>query len=158
MKIEVKGQVCAAYSFDKAGIPKVFHCEQDLLINLIVLSPKHARRKFRLHIFEAWDFKCCYCGSQLNPDTATIDHILPKHKGGHNVRSNMSCCCSSCNRSKGSTLLVDWYNEKNPNYTKERFDKILEWTEQKPCSIKLPSSDNASSYIDDDLSISWIAV
>ena len=70
----------------------------------------------------------------------------------------MSCCCSSCNRSKGSTLLKDWFTETNANYTKERFDKIIEWTEQKPYSIKLPSSDSASPYIDDDLQISWIAV
>jgi len=149
--------VCAAYSFDKTGMPKVFHCEQDLLVNLIVLSPKLARRQFRKHIFESWDWKCAYCGKQLTPDTATIDHILPKHKGGHNVRSNMCCCCNSCNRAKGSSLVEDWYTEQQLFYTKERFDKIMIWLEQKPYSIKLPSTEGAQPYIDNDSYISWIA-
>ena len=35
-------------------------------------------------------------------------------------------------------MLKDWFTETNANYTKERFDKIIEWTEQKPYSIKLP--------------------
>ena len=30
----------------------MFHCEQDLLANLIVLSPKNARKEFRNHIQE----------------------------------------------------------------------------------------------------------
>ena len=140
-----------------AGIPKVFHCEQDLLVNLIVLSPKDARKKFRNYIFESWNWECAYCGKKLTPDTATIDHILPKHKGGHNVRSNMACCCSSCNRSKGSSLVENWYTETNMHFTKERFDKINMWLEQKPNSIKLPSADHAQPYIDNDFFISWIA-
>jgi len=150
--------VCAAYSFDIAGIPQVFHCEQDLLVNLIVLSPKAARRKFRAFIFESWDWECAYCGKKLTADTATIDHILPKHKGGHNIRSNMACCCSSCNRAKGSTLLNDWYTEELPYFTEERFDRITAWVEQKSCSIKLPSTELAQAYIDDDISISWVAI
>jgi len=135
----------------------VFHCEQDLLVNLIVLSPKDARKKFRNYIFESWNWECAYCGKKLTPDTATIDHILPKHKGGHNVRSNMACCCSSCNRSKGSSLVENWYTETNMHFTKERFDKINVWLEQKPNSIKLPSADYAQPYIDNDFFISWIA-
>ena len=135
----------------------MFHCEQDLLVNLIVLSPKDARKKFRNYIFESWNWECAYCGKKLTSDTATIDHILPKHKGGHNIRSNMACCCSSCNRAKGSSLVENWYTETNMNYTKERFDKINQWLEQKPNSIKLPSAEYAQPYIDNDFFISWIA-
>ena len=83
----------------------MIHCEQDLLANLIELSPKNARHKFRQCIFESWDWKCAYCDKQLDNKTATIDHILPKFKGGHNVKSNMICSCSKCNRLKGSNLL-----------------------------------------------------
>ena len=135
----------------------MFHCEQDLLVNLIVLSPKDARKKFRNYIFESWNWECAYCGKKLTSDTATIDHILPKHKGGHNIRSNMACCCSNCNRAKGSSLVENWYTETNMNYTKERFDKINQWLEQKPNSIKLPSAEYAQPYIDNDFFISWIA-
>jgi 5-methylcytosine-specific restriction endonuclease McrA len=135
----------------------MFHCEQDLLANLVVLTPKLARRKFRQHIFEAWEWKCAYCDKQLSENTATIDHIVPKHKGGQNVRNNMACCCNSCNRSKASTLLADFYNAENPNYSEERLVKLKAWMEQKSCSIKLSSPGTATPYISHDFYVGWIA-
>jgi CRISPR/Cas system Type II protein with McrA/HNH and RuvC-like nuclease domain len=135
----------------------MFQCEQDLLANLIVLTPKHARRKFRQHIFEAWEWKCAYCDKQLNEDTATIDHIVPKHKGGHNVKNNMACCCSGCNRSKGSTPLQVWYDESNRNFSDDRLVKLKQWMEQKPCSMKLPATETATPYIASDFYIGWVA-
>ena len=75
----------------------MINCEQDLLVNLIELSPQNARRKFRQSIFESWEWKCAYCSKELDSNSATIDHIVPKYKGGHNVKSNMVCSCSKCN-------------------------------------------------------------
>jgi CRISPR/Cas system Type II protein with McrA/HNH and RuvC-like nuclease domain len=134
----------------------VIHCEQDLLANLIELSPKNARHKFRQCIFEAWDWKCAYCDKELNKDTATIDHILPKFKGGHNVKSNMICSCSKCNRLKGSNHLEDWYNPTYKFYQEERLGKIKYWMEQSS-SIKILSSDKATPYITNDFDIGWVA-
>ncbi|MGA0128667.1 MAG: HNH endonuclease [Burkholderiales bacterium] len=135
----------------------MFHCEQDLLANLVVLTPKLARRKFRQHIFEAWNWKCAYCDKELTENTATIDHILPKHKGGQNIRQNMACCCTNCNRSKASSLLNEFYTPQNRNYSEERLVKLKQWMEQKPCSIKLSSFEAAVPYIYNDGSIGWIA-
>ena len=134
----------------------MFNCEHDLLVNLIVLTPKLARRKFRQHIFEAWHWKCAYCNQQLTQDSATIDHILPKHKGGQNVRNNMMCSCANCNRSKGSTLLDVWFSSDNRNISEERLVKIQKWLQQKPSSIKLPFTE-PSVLIDNDLSGGWLA-
>lgn len=135
----------------------MYQCERDLLANLVVLTPKLARRKFRQDIFEAWNWKCAYCDKQLNENTATIDHILPKHKGGQNIRTNMACCCSNCNRSKASSLLSSFYTPENQNFSEERLVKLKEWMEQRPCSIKLSSADSAVPYIANDFSIGWVA-
>lgn len=135
----------------------MFNSEDDLLVNLIVLTPKLARKKFRQHIFEAWGWRCAYCDRLLDDRTATIDHILPKHKGGHTVKNNMACACSSCNRAKASILLQDFFNESNPCYCKKRLDKLKQWMEQKPCSIKLSSAESAIPYISNDFYIGWIA-
>lgn len=43
-------------------------------------------------------FRCVYCGSQRQ---LTIDHVIPKSKGGQNTWSNMVTCCSKCNSKKG---------------------------------------------------------
>ena len=105
----------------------MFHSENDLLANLIVLTPKNARQKFREYIFNLWNWKCAYCDVELNEITATIDHIIPKYRGGLHVKTNMCCCCTECNRSKGSTRLEDWYKKGNVHYCEERFVKLKQW-------------------------------
>ena len=135
----------------------MINCEQDLLVNLIELSPRNARRKFRQSIFESWEWKCAYCDKELDIKSATIDHIVPKYKGGHNVKSNMICSCSKCNRSKGSVLLEDWYNPSNSYYSEERLCKIKHWIEDNSAPIKLVSSDKATPYITNDFYIGWIS-
>ncbi len=134
----------------------MFNCEHDFLVNLIALTPKLARKKFRQHIFESWEWKCAYCDKQLSQDSATIDHILPKHKGGQNVKNNMLCSCSECNRLKGSAVLDVWFCKNNRNFSEERLVKIQQWMQQKPCSIKLPFTE-PSVLIDNDLSGGWLA-
>ena len=135
----------------------MINCEQDLLVNLIELSPRNARRKFRQSIFESWEWKCAYCDKELDTKSATVDHIVPKFKGGHNVKSNMICSCSKCNRSKGSVLLEDWYNPSNSYYSEERLGKIRHWIEDNSVPIKLVSSDKATPYITNDFYIGWIS-
>lgn len=135
----------------------MFHCEDDLLVNLVVLTPKLARRKFRQHIFEAWEWRCAYCDKQLSEHTATIDHVIPKHKGGQNIRSNMAAACSNCNRAKASTLVDQWFTPELPFFCEKRLDKLSKWMEQKPHSIKLPSAEPAVPYISNDFYIGWVA-
>ena len=48
------------------------------------------------------DFNTCqYCGSSAE----SIDHIIPKSKGGENVWSNVVACCKRCNLIKADKLL-----------------------------------------------------
>ena len=135
----------------------MINCEQDLLVNLIELSPQNARRKFRQSIFQSWQWKCAYCDLKLDIDSATIDHVIPKFKGGHNVKSNMICSCSKCNTSKGSGMLEDWYNPSNLNYTEERLVKIKHWVENNSPTIKILSSDKVNPFIKNEFSLGWNA-
>ena len=136
----------------------MFQTENEFLQNLIVLSPKLARKKFRESIFESWDWKCMYCDKKLCKHTATVDHIKPKFKGGKSTRNNMGACCSQCNSNKGSRLVFDYYNETHPHFSKEKEAKIKEWIEQNTLLINLNSTENlATPYICHDVSIGWIA-
>ncbi len=47
---------------------------------------------------------CVYCGSKKN---LTIDHIIPKSKGGDNTWKNLVTCCSPCNLKKGDKSLEE---------------------------------------------------
>lgn len=51
----------------------------------------------RQRIFKRDKFTCSYCGSLKN---LTIDHILPKSRGGGNTWLNLTTCCKNCNRVK----------------------------------------------------------
>lgn len=51
-------------------------------------------------IYLAADGKCYYCGSDLDPMTATYDHVLPFERGGNNSPSNIVLCCIADNRAK----------------------------------------------------------
>lgn len=135
----------------------MFHTENELLAELIVLTPKLARKQFRRSIFEAWEWKCAYCEKKLCENTATIDHILPKHKGGHNTRNNLACCCTGCNSSKGSQLIQDWYTEAHGSYTEERAETLEKWMDQKPKSIYLTTAQQAVPYVCHDATIAWMA-
>ncbi|MBW2604181.1 MAG: HNH endonuclease [Deltaproteobacteria bacterium] len=44
-------------------------------------------------------FKCAYCGIQQRK--LTIDHIIPKSKGGGTTFENCVSSCKSCNNKKG---------------------------------------------------------
>ena len=51
----------------------------------------------RHRVFRRDNHKCVYCGSSKN---LTIDHVLPKSRGGGNTWANLVTCCKSCNRIK----------------------------------------------------------
>ena len=61
--------------------------------------------------------ECAYCGVEMDfdvrglvsaPRKATIDHIVPIHRGGGHVTGNVTLCCARCNSSKGSKPLDEW--------------------------------------------------
>lgn len=42
--------------------------------------------------------KCCYCGKDKN---LTIDHLIPRSRGGTNTWTNLVTSCFRCNSNKG---------------------------------------------------------
>ena len=57
----------------------------------------------RHNILKRDDYRCQYCAKQATP--LTIDHIVPKNKGGKDSWENLVAACSKCNTRKGDTLL-----------------------------------------------------
>ncbi len=44
---------------------------------------------------------CQYCGTLLRAKEITLDHVLPRSRGGGMSWSNIVCCCMPCNTAKG---------------------------------------------------------
>jgi 5-methylcytosine-specific restriction endonuclease McrA len=55
-------------------------------------------------IYKRDGYKCQYCSSTKN---LTLDHIIPKSKGGKTTYSNLVVACSSCNTKKGNKFLEE---------------------------------------------------
>ena len=46
--------------------------------------------------------QCQYCGVIESPREMTIDHVVPRSRGGENSWSNLVTCCKKCNQKKGN--------------------------------------------------------
>ena len=56
----------------------------------------------RLRIYMRDKFRCQYCGEKKNVDGLTLDHILPRSRGGDNSPVNVVTACVACNNRKGN--------------------------------------------------------
>src|SRR5207237_384745 len=47
---------------------------------------------------------CQYCGAVLSAAELTLDHVIPRSRGGSSTWENLVACCHACNRKKGNRL------------------------------------------------------
>lgn len=57
-------------------------------------------------ILERDHYQCAYCGSK-NKKILTIDHILPKSRGGRDTHQNLITACLPCNNWKSDRTPVE---------------------------------------------------
>jgi 5-methylcytosine-specific restriction endonuclease McrA len=56
----------------------------------------------RARIYMRDKFRCQYCGVKKTAGDLTLDHILPRSRGGDNSPVNVVTACVSCNGRKGN--------------------------------------------------------
>lgn len=56
----------------------------------------------RLRIYMRDKFRCQYCGDKKTASALTLDHILPRSRGGDNSAVNIVTACVTCNTRKGN--------------------------------------------------------
>jgi 5-methylcytosine-specific restriction endonuclease McrA len=61
----------------------------------------HRRKITRRAVFARDDWTCQYCGARSN---LTVDHVIPRSKGGASSWDNIVASCAPCNLRKGSAL------------------------------------------------------
>ena len=75
---------------------------------------------------------CAKCGKSLTLEKTTIDHLIPKYRGGTDELSNLIPMCKHCNKQKGSriveegelTYLEPFYSSENISELKKRIEDI----------------------------------
>lgn len=66
-------------------------------LNKYVHLPYRRMNLSKHNIFKRDGFACMYCGSD---NKLTLDHVMPKSRGGKNTWLNLVACCSKCNNRK----------------------------------------------------------
>jgi 5-methylcytosine-specific restriction endonuclease McrA len=61
----------------------------------------HRRKITRRAVFARDGWACQYCGSRAS---LTVDHVVPRSKGGGSNWENIVASCAPCNRRKGDAL------------------------------------------------------
>jgi 5-methylcytosine-specific restriction endonuclease McrA len=61
----------------------------------------HRRKITRRAVFARDNWTCQYCGARSN---LTVDHVIPRSKGGGSSWDNIVASCAPCNRRKGDAL------------------------------------------------------
>ena len=58
----------------------------------------------RRNLYRRDGFCCQYCNRSYAPSKLSIDHVLPRSRGGRTTWENCVLACVRCNRKKGSRL------------------------------------------------------
>lgn len=73
------------------------------IIRVLRFSRVHLQEvKFnRRNIFGRDHNACQYCGRKFSSSELSLDHVVPRSKGGSTSWGNLVCCCLKCNVRKG---------------------------------------------------------
>jgi 5-methylcytosine-specific restriction endonuclease McrA len=81
----------------------VFDAPSVILLNQYHHIPRRCVPLTRKAALERYDFTCAYCQSYGN----TIDHVIPRSRGGQHSWDNVVIACFRCNNKKSDSLLSE---------------------------------------------------
>jgi len=70
------------------------------LLRTVKVRPLYVRFS-RENVYLRDGHQCQYCGKPCRNDELTLDHILPRSRGGRTTWKNIVTACVECNRIKG---------------------------------------------------------
>jgi 5-methylcytosine-specific restriction endonuclease McrA len=81
--------------------------DEPVIVQLLanVRVPRMALRPTRANIMLRDEDTCQYCGKHSRD--LTLDHVVPRSRGGEGTWENLVACCRACNGRKGNRLLKD---------------------------------------------------
>ena len=66
--------------------------------------PYQTRALSRKNILLRDRYTCQFCGRVCAAAELTLDHVIPRSRGGHTDWDNLVACCHACNNLKGDRL------------------------------------------------------
>ncbi|MCC5920876.1 MAG: HNH endonuclease [Cyclobacteriaceae bacterium] len=86
------------------SVSQKFNAPAVIKIRRYVNIPYKGVMLSRQNIFKRDNQTCQYCGSKKD---LTLDHVIPRSKGGKSTWNNLVTACKKCNSLKGDMLLEE---------------------------------------------------
>tara|TARA_R100001510_G_scaffold56437_1_gene62020 strand:- start:637 stop:1143 length:507 start_codon:yes stop_codon:yes gene_type:complete len=86
---------------DEISSPSVtFKLPSVIVLKNVVRFISHGMKPSRSNVIWRDNNTCQYCRDKHNSCDLTIDHIMPRSRGGQNTWTNLVACCKKCNQKK----------------------------------------------------------
>ena len=80
----------------------LFYYPSIIVLNSYVRKKPVFLSPTRSNIYWRDMYRCQYCCEKFAHNKLTLDHVIPKSKGGGKSWSNLVTCCTKCNQKKGN--------------------------------------------------------
>jgi 5-methylcytosine-specific restriction endonuclease McrA len=81
------------------GVSQKFPAPSIIRLSNMIRRPRPIVKLTKAEVFRRDKYTCQYCGKKTS--TLTIDHVIPRSKGGSHTWENLVAACPSCNHRKG---------------------------------------------------------
>jgi 5-methylcytosine-specific restriction endonuclease McrA len=103
--IDGKAEILEAHDVTVATASRRFPSPSVIRLVYLIRRPRPRVKLTRREVFIRDGYTCQYCGRQGHD--LTIDHVIPRHRGGPHTWDNLVSACKPCNHRKGGKLLAD---------------------------------------------------
>ena len=97
---------------------------------LVVLGTHHRTRPAsvpltRRNVFLRDAFRCQYCGVRPPSRDLSLDHVVPRSRGGRSTWDNLVTACAECNRIKGHRLTSECGMHPKGSVGRPRWSRVV---------------------------------
>jgi 5-methylcytosine-specific restriction endonuclease McrA len=84
---------------------RTVHAPSVIRLSYLIRRPHPRAKLSRREVFLRDDYTCQYCG--IRTRELTLDHVMPKSRGGKHTWENLVSACRPCNHRKGGKTLAE---------------------------------------------------
>lgn len=93
-----------------------------VVVNRYTIRRLFSNKDFKRFILNRDQYTCYFCGSYGD----TIDHLLPRAKGGHTTPLNCVCACNLCNQSKAAMDADEFMQSGIPEWNAAHQEELIQ--------------------------------
>ncbi|OGN80707.1 MAG: HNH endonuclease [Chloroflexi bacterium GWC2_73_18] len=84
---------------------QAFRAPSIIRLQYLIRRPRPRVKLSRREVFIRDRYTCQFCGRETHD--LTLDHVVPRHRGGTHDWENLVAACRSCNHRKGGKTLAE---------------------------------------------------